>query len=999
MTSPAVKRRAPLHPGQPEVAVAVIDEGAGAKPSLSRLALACRNILGFNVGVQAAPQSLRQRPHKKSNTSTVLQAFCLSALALPGVFSTAVADDADGEDEVGYDFSHYEEGNRSIYTLGSTTTNVQLSGGRHPQSVSTTAYGSQQIPNNYQPITVDSESGFGRFRLTDRVRFAFNYGQDVWSGASPISTGFAAQAMNSPFQGVHGAVVGASPQLANFGTAMFFNAQGQAFYNSSITTQTGVTAPTKFVMSPTSQLQHTLGYASPEIRNSANFKLGYDFDNAAVDAGGGFSNEHDYQSTFGNLAGRFDFNQKRTTVNIGLSYTDSKTHAQELDYLQFGDYSPAMVNNSLTGAANSAGTVGRSFLNGNREDATVTLALSQIMTKNSVWSAGFNYTRSYGYMANPYKGVTMFELLPSANSGVDSWWSQYHLSSNPYPNLTPTVVSEIAERRPSLRNQFTLDTSYSHYIEPLNAAAKLSYSFFHDDWGINAHTFDGEWRQALGSNWMLVPNVRYYSQSAASFYAPYFFTNGDLVGGSINGNLSFLSNRSFSSDQRLSAYGTLSGGVTLTKQFARGFNLDVGFDYYTHKSALTLGGGGSGDFTDFHYFVANASLRANLGKLALVSSAYESGSITDAIADWASGLFEDKPEEEMDHSMHMGHHHHAAAPAGVMFSHMLDEGQFMFGYRLMHANQSDNLQYGNQSVNILTASQRHLGCYNTPTSKTPVGCAMYPNTMTMNMHMLDLMYAPTNWLTLMVMPQYMDMTMSMYNPTTTGMGNGMGGMADFRSWMSNGGLGDTGLYALFKLWDDGQHHIHFTQGLSAPTGSINVMSQETQKGAYLYPIDMQNGSGTWDWKPSLTYTGKLQEWFWGGQLSGTKRLQPHNYLNYALGDIFQGTAWAGYQFNNWLSTTVRGLYTEQGAVRISNPYMAGLPTSNTSLMMNMTDSWPQNYGGSFGDVGIGATLTFPKGKFAGNSISAEWLQPVYTNFIGYQLERTGTISATWSYHF
>ena len=433
----------------------------------------------------------------------------------------------------------------------------------------------------------------------------------------------------------------------------------------------------------------------------------------------------------------------------------------------------------------------------------------------------------------------------------------------------------------------------------------------------------------------------------------------------------------------------------------RGFNLDVGFDYYTHKSALTLGGGGSGDFTDFHYFVANASLRANLGKLALVSSAYDSGSITDAIADWASGLFEDKPEQEMDHSMHMGHHHHAAAPAGVMFSHMLDEGQFMFGYRMMHSNQSDNLQYGNQSVTLLNAAKHGLGCYNSPTSTISVACGMYTNTMTMNMHMLDLMYAPTNWLTLMAMPQYMDMTMGMYQPPA-GLGqpmtNGMGSMNDYRSWMSNGGLGDTGLYALFKLWDDGRHHIHFTQGLSAPTGSIKVLSQQTQKTTYLYPIEMQNGSGTWDWKPSLTYTGREQEWFWGGQLSGTKRLQPHNYLNYALGDIFQGTAWAGYQFNNWLSTTVRGLYTQQGSVRITNPYMAGLTTSS-STMMNMPDSYPQNYGGSFGDVGIGATLTFPKGKFAGNSISAEWLQPVYTNFIGYQLERTGTISATWSYHF
>ena len=46
--------------------------------------------------------------------------------------------------------------------------------------------------------------------------------------------------------------------------------------------------------------------------------------------------------------------------------------------------------------------------------------------------------------------------------------------------------------------------------------------------------------------------------------------------------------------------------------------------------------------------------------------------------------------------------------------------------------------------------------------------------MTMQMHMLDIMYAPTDWMTLMVMPQWMTMDMTM-SPLDAGMG-GMGGM-------------------------------------------------------------------------------------------------------------------------------------------------------------------------------------------------------------------------------
>jgi hypothetical protein len=44
---------------------------------------------------------------------------------------------------------------------------------------------------------------------------------------------------------------------------------------------------------------------------------------------------------------------------------------------------------------------------------------------------------------------------------------------------------------------------------------------------------------------------------------------------------------------------------------------------------------------------------------------------------------------------------------------------------------------------------------------SPHACAMKPTDMTMNMYMLDLMYAPTNWLTLMVMPMWMSHEMTM----------------------------------------------------------------------------------------------------------------------------------------------------------------------------------------------------------------------------------------------
>ncbi len=164
-------------------------------------------------------------------------------------------------------------------------------------------------------------------------------------------------------------------------------------------------------------------------------------------------------------------------------------------------------------------------------------------------------------------------------------------------------------------------TGWVQYVEPLDAALHFDYSFAHDDWGINAHTFEADWVQPLGAGWTITPRIRYYTQSAADFYGTSFlgvakrFTITptqvipDPTGLRIN------TPENFSSDQRLSGYGALSGGVTVEKQFAKGISLQTGFEYYTHQGSLKLGGGGEDSFADYDYWVANAALKLNLSSI------------------------------------------------------------------------------------------------------------------------------------------------------------------------------------------------------------------------------------------------------------------------------------------------------------------------------------------------------------------------------------------------
>jgi hypothetical protein len=106
--------------------------------------------------------------------------------------------------------------------------------------------------------------------------------------------------------------------------------------------------------------------------------------------------------------------------------------------------------------------------------------------------------------------------------------------------------------------------------------------------------------------------------------------------------------------------------------------------------------------------------------------------------------------------------------------------------------------------------------------------------------------------------------------------------------------------------------------------------------------------------------------------------------------VFQGTAWGSYRFANWISASVRGLYTEQAP--IEGHY-------NGAHSHSSPPDLQANYGGRFWDIGFGVNTVVPNGALRGLRLSAEWLQPVMVDPNGYQLEREGTLWANASMAF
>lgn len=89
---------------------------------------------------------------------------------------------------------------------------------------------------------------------------------------------------------------------------------------------------------------------------------------------------------------------------------------------------------------------------------------------------------------------------------------------------------------------------------------------------MTSHTFQLEWRQGIGSKLEETPFVRYYTQTAASF----FVRTLDNVPVDVPMEDPDGSGPNYSADYRLSAFDALSGGLRVRYQFNDTFSARLG---------------------------------------------------------------------------------------------------------------------------------------------------------------------------------------------------------------------------------------------------------------------------------------------------------------------------------------------------------------------------------------------------------------------------------------
>lgn len=241
------------------------------------------------------------------------------------------------------------------------------------------------------------------------------------------------------------------------------------------------------------------------------------------------------------------------------------------------------------------------------------------------------------------------------------------------------------------------------------------------------------------------------------------------------------------------------------------------------------------------------------------------------------------------------------------------------------------------------------------------------SSMSMQMHMLEFMYAPSDEVTLMAMLPYKVMSMDHRNRAGT------------RFPTSAEGFGDVQLMGLITVLGDQRkrgHRLVLNAGLSLPSGSIDKADFIPNRGVVKLEYPMQLGSGTVDLMPGLTYLGDAEHWAWGAQVLGTVRLG-RNSNDYRFGNQVYLTAWGVYRLKDWVAPSLRLQTSISGRVRGRDPDID--PLSNP-------EANPRLQGGRRTDLLFGLHFYAPKGPLKDTRLTLEGGFPVYQSLNGPQLK-------------
>lgn len=396
---------------------------------------------------------------------------------------------------------------------------------------------------------------------------------------------------------------------------------------------------------------------------------------------------------------------------------------------------------------------------------------------------------------------------------------------------------------------------------------------------------------------------------------------------------------------------------------------------------------------------ALAGERGESGFRARASSAATGGeSIEEGGAGDRSAMNEDARRAEFDSvDDAVGDRPDDHGPISVMGDHIHGAGEWMVALR--HGfTWMDRLRDGTDSVSTSEVFDE--------------GYAAAPTSMAMHMAMLELMYAPTDRVTAMVMADAMGMDMNMEMAAASNGGHTMRSL----------GLADIEASLLVGIYDGEDVSAHIHAGLGVPIGTLDPSDRSGEHGDHdphhrsaesaprsdgegartrdhasagehgdetPLPYPMRPGAGSWALKPGATVTAIGDVWSVGAQALANFPLDT-NRLGYRVGPGGRATAWTARRFADWVSASVRLASSYRGAIRGEDERL------DPSFSPTMD---PELQAGFEASAYAGVNLLGTDGALAGHRLALEVGAPVYAALEGPQmLSRIETVVG-WEYSF
>jgi len=270
-----------------------------------------------------------------------------------------------------------------------------------------------------------------------------------------------------------------------------------------------------------------------------------------VNAGLGVSSEFDYQHIGANLGLTRDFNQRNTTLSFAMAFasdTIKPVGGLPLPLAQMGDTVEEEDDVVVPSRGGDSDT---------KTVLDVLLGFTQVLGRHTVMRVNLSYSDSSGYLTDPYKILSVVDPVTGEP-----------IARTPAPGADGPVNVYLFESRPDSRRKEGLYAELRHDFS--GKVLQVGYRYSTDDWDVDSHTLESRLRLPLGDSGYLEPHVRYYQQTAASFYR-YSLPSAPLP-------------EFASADARLSDMNAVTFGLKYGRETAGGNEWNARLEFYQQKA-------------------------------------------------------------------------------------------------------------------------------------------------------------------------------------------------------------------------------------------------------------------------------------------------------------------------------------------------------------------------------------------------------------------------------